>query len=312
MSYTIISVTPDTPEWLAERRKSIGASEVAAVMRMSPYATPLDVYRSKLGIDREFDELLSFVGHESETIIHKWVEQYSGLGVVLEPGFMARSVEAPFLHASFDRVSFDPFTTFQFKTSHQYAGHHWDEGIPTDVRVQVQAEMFVAGTQRAAVVVWIGGREFRLFWEHRDDTFIREQMIPQLAEFWERVQERRQPEPTTVGEIIEVYPGEPELETDLSDTALETLERITVLNSDIKAQTEERDALKVTLATYVGDATVLTHQGRKVATWKPQKGRTGFDKTAFAADHPHLLAKYTTVGAPFRVLRPVKTKEETK
>src|SRR5699024_9544913 len=107
----------------------------AAVMGLSKWSTPLDVYKSKLGVDRDFDPLLSFVGHESEPIIHKWVEQYSGVDVTLKPGFMARSAECLILHASFDRVSGDPFTTWQFKTSHQLAGHHWDEGIPTEYRV---------------------------------------------------------------------------------------------------------------------------------------------------------------------------------
>jgi hypothetical protein len=98
-------------------------------------------------------------------------------------------------------------------------------------------------------------------------------------------------------------------ETELTDNAFEALERITILNSDIKAQEEERDALKVALAQFVGTADVLMHEGRKVATWKQQKGRVGFDKAGFGADHPHLLAKYTTQGQPFRVLRTVKTKD---
>ena len=105
--------------------------------------------------------------------------------VTLQPGFMARSVEHPYLHASFDRVSTAPFLTWQFKTAHHYTGCHWDEGIPTDIRVQVQAEMAVAGTSRAAVVVWIGGREFRLFWEPRDDRFIDEHLIPTVRDFWD-------------------------------------------------------------------------------------------------------------------------------
>lgn len=308
--YVVVDVEPDTPEWEQERRNSVGASEVAAVMRLSSYATPLDVYKHKKGIDRDFDPLLSFVGHESEPIIHKWVEQFSGLNVRLEPAFMARSVQWPFLHASFDRVSQHPFTTWQFKTAHQYTGHHWDEGVPTDIRVQVQAEMAVAGTQRAAVVVWIGGREFRLFWEPRDDAFITGQMIPALEEFTGHVKRDEPPAPFTVGEIPEVWPGQPGLETDLSEQAFDVLERITVLNSDIKEQTVERDALKVVLAEYAKDAEVLHYDGRKVATWKTQAGRSSFDRQAFELDHPDLVADYTKQGAPFKVLR--RSKETTK
>lgn len=307
MSYTIVNVVSDTPEWEQERRNSIGASELAAVMNLSPYSTPLDVWKHKKGIDRDFDPLLSFIGHESEAIIEKWVHQFSGLDVTLSPAFMARSVEYPFIHASFDR--FAAGVPFQFKTAHHYTGHKWDEGIPTDIRVQVQGEMLVAGAQRAAVVVWIGGREFRLFWEDRDERFIQEQLIPQAADMWERVLNDDPPDPSTIAEINEIRTEERPVE--LSDGAFDTLERITVLNSDIQAQEAERDALKVALAQYVGAADTLTRDGQKVATWKQQKGRVGFDKEGFALDHPHLLAKYTRTGAPFRVLRRNKPKETT-
>lgn len=311
MPFDRVDVTPDTPQWEAERRKSVGASEVAAVMGLSPWMTALDVYKSKLGVDRPFDPILSFIGHESEPIIHKWVERYSGVEVTLTDAFMARSTVWPFMHASFDRVSSPPFLTWQFKTAHHYTGHHWDDGIPTDIRVQVQAEMAVAGTPRAAVVVWIGGREFRLFWEARDDRFIDEHLIPTVMHFWDaNVRAQVPPPPSTIAEVNAI--ATETVEVDLSDEAFDVLERITVLNSDIEAQSQERDALKVALAQYVGTADTITHRGNKVATWKQQKGRVGFDKAGFAADHPHLLAKYTVLGQPFRVLRRTKPKETSK
>lgn len=302
--FTVVDVAPDTPEWGQERRNSIGASEMPAVLNLSPYSTPLDVWKHKNGIDRDFDPLLSFIGHESEAIIEKWVHQFSGVDVQLQPAFMARSVEFPFIHASFDRISLDPFVTWQFKTAHHYTGHKWDEGIPTDIRVQVQTEMLVAGTQRAAVVVWIGGREFRLFWEDRDERFIRDHLIPAAQDLWARVQRHDPPPVSTIAEVNEIATEDAPIE--LSESAFETFERITVLNSDIQAQEKERDALKVALAQYVGTADTLTYGGQKVATWKQQKGRVGFDKEGFGLDHPHLLAKYTTMGQPFRVLRRTK------
>jgi putative phage-type endonuclease len=308
-SFEKVDVTPDTPQWEAERRHSVGASEAAAVLGMSAYGTtPLDVYKSKLGVDRRFDPLLAWIGHQSEPIIHKWVEEFSGVDVHLEPGFMARSVEWPFLHASFDRVSYQPFITWQFKTAHQYAGHHWDEGIPTDIRVQVQAEMAVAGTTRAAVVVWIGGRDFRLFWEPRDDRFITEHLIPTVMEFWDaNVRAQVPPAVSSLAEVNAIVTDG--TETDLNDAAFDTLERITVLNSDIQAQEAERDALKVALAQYVGTADVLMYDGRKVATWKQQKGRQGFDLPGLRAVHPEIVNEFTTIGQPFRVLRRTKMKE---
>lgn len=309
MAYTIIDVKPDTDAWLEERRNSIGASEVPAVMGLSKWATRLDVYHSKLGVDRPFDPVLGFVGHASEPIMHQWVEQFSGTDAILEPGFMARSDEIPYLHATFDRVSYAPFLTWQFKTSSQYAGHHWDEGIPTDIRVQVQAEMFVAGTSRAAVVVWIGGREFRLAWEPRDERFIQEQMLPALDEAWAQVRARNPPEPSTLAEVYEVWPSEAR-PVEASEEAFEAVERRAVLLSDIQAQQEEADALKLVIAQYMGTADTLTYQGRPILTFKTQKGRQSFDRAALEADHPEIVAEYMRQGADFKVMRTIKPKEK--
>ncbi|MBL0245575.1 MAG: YqaJ viral recombinase family protein [Rhodoferax sp.] len=310
MTYEVVSVTPDTPEWLFERRSSVGASEVAAVLGLSPYNTALDVYRSKQGVDRDFDPLLSFIGHESEHIIHKWVEEFSGVQVKLEPAFMARSTEFPFLHASFDRVSSDPFTTWQFKTAHFYTGHKWDEGIPTDIRVQVQAEMVVAGTQKAAVVVWIGGREFRLFWEPRDNRFIDEHMIPALTEFWAGVRDGVAPAPSNVAELAEAWPDDAG-EMEAPEVALEWIEKRAFLLATAKEAEDEAKQITQAIGGFMLDAKVdtLTANGRKLLTYKKQKGRESFDTARLKTERPELVAEYTKQGADFMVMRTVKPKE---
>lgn len=310
MSYTIVDVVPDTPEWEQERRGSIGASEVAAVMGLSPYATALDVYKSKQGIDRGFDPLLAFIGHESEHIIHKWVEEYSGVAVTLEPAFMARSVEYPFLHASFDRASSDPFTTWQFKTAHQYTGHKWDEGIPTDIRVQVQTEMLVAGTRRAAVVVWIGGREFRLFWEVRDDRFIDEHLLPTAHMFWADLQQGIAPAPATVAEISTDWHNSGEA-MEAPEKLQERIEQRAFLLATAKEAEEDAKKITVELGNFMRDHNVekFTVGGQTLLTFKQQKGKRAFDRERLETDHPDIAAEYTTQGAPFMVMRTYKPKE---
>lgn len=311
MSYQIVDVVPDTPEWEQERRNSIGASEFAAVMGLSPYATPLDVYKSKSGIDRQFDPLLSFVGHASEPIMHEWVEKFSGVPVKLESAFMARSVEFPFLHASFDRVSQEPFTTWQFKTAHQYTGHKWDEGIPTDIRVQVQGEMLVAATRRAAVVVWIGGREFRLFWEDRDDVFIEDHMIPKLTEFWTNLEAGIAPAPSTVAEISTDWHNSGD-EMEAPEELQARIEQRAFLLATAKEAEEDAKKITVELGNFMREHNVekFTVNGRALLTFKQQKGKRSFDRERLETDHPEIAAAYTTQGAPFMVMRTYKPKEK--
>lgn len=313
MSYTIVDVTPDTDAWLEERRKSIGASEVAAVMGLSPFNTALDIYKSKSGIDKHFDPLLAFVGHASEPIMHEWVEKFSGVPVKLEPAFMARSVAFPFLHASFDRVSNDPFVTWQFKTASAWTGHKWDEGIPTDIRVQAQTEMLVAGTRRAAVVVWIGGREFRLFWEDRDDFFIEEKMLPKLAEFWANLERGIAPAPSSVAEISSEWHNSGEAMEAPEELQQRIEQRAFLLAT---AKENEQDAAKITveLGNFMREHNVdkFTVGGKTLLTFRQQSGRQSFDRVRLEMDHPEIAAEYTVQGAPFMVMRTYKPKEAKK
>lgn len=310
MNYDIVDVTPDTTAWLEERRKSVGASEVAAVMGMSKWATPLDVYKSKHGIDRGMDPERAMFGHMAEPVLHEWVERFSGTGAKLHDGFMARSTERPHIHASFDRVSYDPFTTWQMKTADSRMTHVWDEGIPTEYRVQVQAEMYVAGTQRAAVVVQLGFQG-RLYWEPRDNRFINEQMLPALDAFWERVQAGDPPEPSTMGELAEAWPDEAR-EAEVPEFAIEALEKRAFLLASVKEMTEEADQIKLAVGQWMQQEGVdtLTRDGRKFVTYKKQKGRESLDTKALRADHPELVAEYTKQGADFLVMRTHKAEEK--
>ena len=40
----------DRTEWLAERRKGVTSTDIAAIAGQSPWATALDVYLDKLGL----------------------------------------------------------------------------------------------------------------------------------------------------------------------------------------------------------------------------------------------------------------------
>lgn len=242
--------------------------------------------------------------------MHEWVEKFSGVDVRLEPAFMARSVDYPFLHASFDRVSHDPFVTWQMKTAHQYSSHKWDEGIPTDIRVQVQAEMLVAGTRRAAVVVWIGGREFRLFWEERDDLFIEEKMLPKLTEFWSNLQQGIAPAPASVAEISSEWHNSGESMEAPEELQARIEQRAFLLAT---AKENEEDAAKITveLGNFMREHNVdkFTVGGRTLLTFRQQAGRRSFDRERLEMEHPEVAAKYTVQGAPFMVMRTYKPKE---
>ena len=63
----------NTPEWLEFRKNKIGASDIPIIMGLSPYSTPLQLWKRKLGFleEMQMNDCMRF-GNENESIIrHK-------------------------------------------------------------------------------------------------------------------------------------------------------------------------------------------------------------------------------------------------
>ena len=65
-------MTKDKQQWLEGRRRGIGGSDVAAVLQLSPWRTPLDVWNDKLGLSPEHEMTSSlYWGTTLEQVVAK-------------------------------------------------------------------------------------------------------------------------------------------------------------------------------------------------------------------------------------------------
>jgi putative phage-type endonuclease len=300
-----VDVTPDTPTWEEERRHTLGASEVPAVLGVSPYATPLDIYQAKFGVERTFDPELSFIGHAEELTVGRWVRRFHPELGLLRRGFMARSTETPWLHASFDRfvVRRGAWAPVQIKTAHQYAGGDWADEVPLPVRVQVQAELHVYGAPYGWAVGFVGGRRFHLHRIDRDDEFIRDVLIPETRAFWDgHVRAEIPPAPSTPAEAVRRWSGDPDHPPVIADAELlQILADYDAARHAAKSYEAGAEEYALALMKRLGDATELVDEhGRTLLTWRPRAGSRRFDTTRFREEHPELATEYTTTGAPTR------------
>ena len=295
MSYTVVDVTPDTDDWLQERRSSVGASEVAAVMGLSPYSTALDVYKSKHGVDAFFDPERAYIGHAAEVLISGWIEQFRPELLPIKPAVMLRHPDYPWLHASLDRlVTVDGVEVpVQMKSAHFYGVKDWEEGTPILVQAQLQTELLVADKPFGFAAVFGGDMRCRLYRVERDETFIK-MMLEATREFWEEhVLKSVPPAPANAGEIAELWPDDAAV-MDAPEIALEWIEKRAFLLATAKEAKEEADQIQQALGEYMLDAKAdtFTSQGQKILTYKKQK-----------------RASYTVAESEFMVMRTYKPKE---
>jgi putative phage-type endonuclease len=111
--------------WLKERKLGIGGSEVAAIMGLSKYSTPWQVWAEKTGrFDNDFDNEPMYWGRAMEPLIRQRYCCDNGVDVVVPKGIL-RHPDYDFICASVDGITSDG-RLVDIKTSR----FGYDFGIP--------------------------------------------------------------------------------------------------------------------------------------------------------------------------------------
>jgi putative phage-type endonuclease len=218
-------------EWLDRRKQSIGASEVAALLGLSPYESPYSLWAKKVGIDPPSDDEPEWVrwGHLIEPIICDEYARETGRKVIDHGRYAVRYSETcPHLSATLDRevAAFDDRGpgVMDAKNAGFYKGADWDEAPPLLYQVQVQAQLEVTGYQWGSLAVLIGGNTFRWCDIERDDVFIA-MLRRKVAEFWRLVETNTPPavdgSSSTAEVLRRLYPNDKGTTIALSGEAMQ-------------------------------------------------------------------------------------------
>lgn len=187
-------------QWLAVRREGIGASEIAAVMGISPYDSPFSLWWLKhMGWDKEANDEMSTGKFLEPAIAEWWAENcdpHENLAV--HPGGLYASAERSWQLATPDRLLCDPqmhddpypeLKRPDWEWQHpdewilgllecKWVAFSWDgwgddgsSEIPVHYRAQVQQQIDVLETQDAFVCA-LGPGGFRTYRIRRDDKDI--------------------------------------------------------------------------------------------------------------------------------------------
>lgn len=184
------------------RRKSLGASDMAAVCGVSHFGTPLHVYLEKRGEWERPDNPAMKWGRLLEDTVARIYGEVKGCSVVKPEQVIAYSADDPWLHASLDfRVVWrngevDPLEvkTGTLEPGQWGAGEDHDEpeAVPLAYYLQVQQQMFVVGAQRVRMAALLGGRDFRTYTIQRNEDLIAR--IRRIGkDFWAMIQEGSPP-----------------------------------------------------------------------------------------------------------------------
>lgn len=285
-------------QWLQQRTTGIGSSDASAVLGLSRWTSPYEVWAEKRGLvppdpDNEVLEL----GRLLEPVIaDRWsaVHQIA----VRRAGLMA-SRERPWQLASVDRLA-ECGGLVEIKTLGWRMAEEWeDRQTPDHAEAQVQHQLAVTGRDHAHVVGLQDGRTWLERTVDRDDALIAD-MTKLEADFWQLVVDGTEPaidgSQATTDVLNARWPGMADVETDLGAEGLQLVAfRRTALDRVAEFQTAA-DTAENKIRALMGDATIGWLPGdpddpkRPKVTWK----RNGsFAAKQFAAAEPEVAAAIT-------------------
>jgi len=190
-------------DWHQLRRNAISASEIAAVLGISPWATPFSLYYAKKDDWRIPVTEAMEMGHRLEPVVadllfERLVDvQDQAVDLAKTGTWQADSPDWALATPDRLAVRWDgsgPNENVELKTTTVYDDWGPDESdeIPVHYRAQVQWQMYCTGLQRTHVGVLFKGNHFRHYVVDRDETDI-QSMLAAADLFMQRLRDGNPP-----------------------------------------------------------------------------------------------------------------------
>lgn len=261
-------------EWLKMRNEGVGASEVGALLGLSPYETPFGLYLKKTGqIEPEPENEAMKMGHYLEPVVAQLWEEATGEKVIKASAADIIYVhpEYDFMRATPDRIVKGKKKLLEIKTT--VTNVDPDDIYPHWI-AQVMYQMYVTGIHEADLAWLVQGRYFGYAHIPYDEEFANF-IAERVKEFWlDNVKGGKEPDLTTVSDYV--YKGStPDTSIEADSEAVFDIGELRETNESIASLEAKQEALKDKLKLYMGENEALTFGGQVLATWKTNKrGRT--------------------------------------
>jgi len=279
------------------RVNSIGGSEAAAVLGLSPWKTPYQVWCDKVGLsgEQEASPAMEWGTRLEPVIRQKYADETRRTvrwPVGDEYGYM-QSERYPFMGATLDGMT-DDGRGLEIKTSR--SGAEWgDEGtdeVPQAYLIQCQHNMIVAGLEVFDIPLLIAGSDFRIY-EVPADKELQALIIEREAEFWAMVKSKTPPEPITYADAIRRFATSKEETVTATADALGAIETLRLLRARSKEDCILDFDAKFAILLALREAdTLVDAEGNVLLTYKRSKDGEKFDAKAFEAAQPELYKQF--------------------
>lgn len=295
-----------------DRSQFIGGSDSAAILGISPWRTPYQVWEEKVGLTQEAPD----PEREQRLERGKMLEPYVIEMLRRQRGIVAVATNRryfdsglPFLSSEIDAETADG-TNLEIKTVSPFAAAEWgEEGsdeIPLHYQAQAMHNLMVTGRVLCIFGVLIGADDLRTYQLRRDDEIIRA-MREKEAEFWGNVQRRQPPELVNLADVERVFRVDRGTAVEATPEIFLCSHRLQQYWAEIARIEKMADAEELAIKKYMAESATLTFGDRTLATWKTQRPRR-FSESEFRKLWPGMYEQFKRESES-RVFRLKKEKE---
>ena len=300
---------------IVDRKKFVGGSDIAAILGLSPWKTPVELWHEKrkpstgeeykgkkAGIFKRGKRWESVV---AEMLVERLQEDGHTVEIVAANkryidqalDFMACEIDFE-LHLDGETE----ITNCELKTVHPFASKAWGESESDQMPVYYTAQgmhgLGITGRNKCIMAPLFGADEIRTYTIVRDQDTI-DWMRAEAAKFWELVVTGVAPAPILLRDMDVLHPTDSDAPALIADEELTRhLLRMRAIDKEIKARTAEYEALEFDVKRAMGDCTslVVGSETKEAITWK-ERAFSFLDQQGLKADHPKLVKEYTKKGA---------------
>ncbi len=290
-----------------DRRQFLGGSDAGAILGLSPWSTPYEVWLEKTGQAKKVDP-------KKEKFFRRRKRQEPVVLEMLadEKGIRASSVNTRhfhpahnFLSCEVDAIS-DEGLEVEIKTVHPFKAKEWGtedtDEIPPYITAQALHGLMVTGQKRRLVAALIGVDDLRVYLIERDEPTIAKMFEHELA-FWQMVKSHTPPPALRLSDVEKLYGVDKGQVVAIDDQVgvIDSLERIRRLKAQIKETEADLEKEMLVVKGFMRETAVLTLGGKKACSWKSQVANQ-IDVDLLRAEQPAIAQRYTKP-TPSRVFR---------
>jgi putative phage-type endonuclease len=290
------------------RAKSLGGSDIGAVLGLSRYRSAMNVWMEKTERSASSaDSLPLRFGLFAESFVASEYTLATGLTLVNHESAFIHP-DHSYIHGHVDRLICSNPTLFsekgdlladrilECKTANPFTAHEWgDVGtdqVPLPYLVQCAWYLAITGLERADLAVLFGNADFRIYEIHRD-LELEGMILDRAKTFWEQhVLADVAPPAQRESDYKQLFPRSEAKAIEASKETCELIKKLKTINEQINSYEQEVSNIKQSIMGQMKEAEVLTHQGQVLATWKSPKPSTRLDTKKLSLERPELMEAY--------------------